>query len=161
MKKIWKGIWRALWLEKKYILAREQQYQPAVEQYPDVISSRLASDLFPKTKGFLKNDLSKCTGCGDCISACPVTALAMNASVQADGSMKVSQFGIDLGRCFTCGICVEICPVQSITNSADYEGAAYSKAELVHEVWLDRRQVSRREKITEELRKIRSYEVRR
>lgn len=157
----WKRMWRALALEAKYLLAREQRYQPAVEQYPDIISSRTSADLFPRTKGFLRNDLSVCTGCGDCLEVCSVRALSMDTDLRADGSVQVNRFAIDLGRCYSCSACVDVCPVQSITHTPGYEGAVHERRSLVQEFSQERKIITRQQKIAEELRKIRSYEVRR
>ncbi len=45
-----------------------------------------------------------CTGCGACISACPVGAIALVDSVAS----------IDPDRCTQCGACVEACPSGAI-----------------------------------------------
>jgi ferredoxin len=47
-----------------------------------------------------------CTGCGACVDACPVEAIAM----QDNGKAKV-----DPATCTDCGACVDECPVEAIT----------------------------------------------
>lgn len=50
-------------------------------------------------------DKDKCEGCGDCVSACPTSAIEMadqKAQVKADD-------------CADCGACVDACPKQAIS----------------------------------------------
>jgi formate hydrogenlyase subunit 6/NADH:ubiquinone oxidoreductase subunit I len=153
-------IMRALKEQLKYILGISLSYRPAAEQYPDMISARSAMDLFPKTRGFLKNDLDTCTGCGDCIKACPVHALSMDSEVANDGKVEVKKYSIDLGRCYFCSVCVEICPVNSLTHSKEYELAPNNPQDMIMTFVPD----NTREKIGLKIlrdKRIRSYEVRR
>ncbi|MGL6227539.1 MAG: indolepyruvate ferredoxin oxidoreductase subunit alpha [Thermoguttaceae bacterium] len=46
-----------------------------------------------------------CTGCGGCISACPLDAI----SIVDDKAV------IDPDTCGDCGACVDVCPVSSIS----------------------------------------------
>lgn len=49
---------------------------------------------------------SKCTGCGECISSCPVDAIAIDGDKLAV---------IDPSTCADCGACVDVCPAQAIS----------------------------------------------
>jgi len=150
---------RTFWEEIKYILSPNLRYQPAVEQYPDAISARMENDLFPKTKGFLRNDLSICTGCGDCLRVCTVDALDMKATTGKDGAVVIDEFTVDLGKCYACSVCVEICPVSSITHTKEHELAAddLKKLEKIYVKEVIRTKLD----FLKENKKIRSYEVRR
>ncbi|MCK5661034.1 MAG: 4Fe-4S binding protein [Methanosarcinales archaeon] len=49
-------------------------------------------------------DVAKCTGCGECISACKNRALGI-----VDGMCVV----VDRSRCKLCMLCIAYCPVKA------------------------------------------------
>lgn len=51
-------------------------------------------------------DRQICTGCGDCITACPTDALIRSGNVAEVGKPEA---------CNYCGICELICPVEAVT----------------------------------------------
>lgn len=54
----------------------------------------------------------RCTGCGDCLPACPAPACILpSGDFAADGRERVR---IDPGACVGCGLCVPACPEQAI-----------------------------------------------
>ena len=50
-------------------------------------------------------DKETCTGCGNCVETCPVTAI----------EMKDKKANVDPETCVDCGACVDACPVQAIS----------------------------------------------
>ena len=50
-------------------------------------------------------DKEKCTGCGECIEACPLDAIEMEGDIAK----------IDPDVCSDCGACVDVCPVEAIS----------------------------------------------
>jgi len=59
--------------------------------------------------------------CGDCVSVCPVGALAFR-----EGALT-----LDIGRCLFCGECATACPKKAITFSKDHKLAARDRQALV------------------------------
>lgn len=50
-------------------------------------------------------DQSKCTGCGSCVSVCPVEALSI-----VNGKAEVAE------SCVDCCACISECPVEAISQ---------------------------------------------
>ncbi|MGL4941566.1 MAG: indolepyruvate ferredoxin oxidoreductase subunit alpha [Thermoguttaceae bacterium] len=50
-------------------------------------------------------DKSKCTGCGECVSSCPLDAI----------SMKDGLAVVDPATCGDCGACIDVCPAQALS----------------------------------------------
>jgi len=58
-------------------------------------------------------DWDKCTGCEECIMACPVQVFQMT-----DGKSEP----IHSSECINCGTCLEVCPVDAIIISIGWGG---------------------------------------
>ena len=73
-------------------------------------------------RGFHKNDIEKCIGCGSCEEICENEAIDM---VPVEGiETKDGDSGlrpkIDYGRCCWCALCVDVCTTGSLTLSNEY-----------------------------------------
>lgn len=55
---------------------------------------------FINSNYFISINKDKCTGCGDCISVCPMNANKVNENVISE---------VDLGYCIGCGVCIPKC----------------------------------------------------
>lgn len=53
-----------------------------------------------------------CTGCGACVSACPVRALTLASDAPGGSGRKL--VAIDRRRCTLCGACLPSCPHQAL-----------------------------------------------
>jgi 4Fe-4S ferredoxin len=79
-------------------------------------------------------NMERCTGCGNCVVACPVDALELfsldpvtNEKIYSviDGKSAVLDFKAEL--CAGCGVCVEACPYDVITLSGSREERAAAR----------------------------------
>ncbi|MGC9512148.1 MAG: FAD-dependent oxidoreductase [Fidelibacterota bacterium] len=90
---------------------------------PITIKDPLNREGAPRYRGFHKNDLDTCIGCGTCEAICQNAAIDM---VPVEGiETKDGDSGlrprIDYGRCCWCGLCVDICTTGSLTMSNTYQ----------------------------------------
>ena len=51
-------------------------------------------------------DLEKCTGCGDCVDTCPLSAISMNDEPKAV---------VNEDECTDCAVCVDTCSNEAIS----------------------------------------------
>lgn len=82
--------------------------------------NREAADRY---RGFHRNDMKKCIGCGTCETICQNAAIDM---VPVEGvETKDGDSGlrprIDYGRCCWCALCVDICATGSLCMSNKYQ----------------------------------------
>jgi NADH-quinone oxidoreductase subunit I len=96
------------------------------QQYPEV--RREPSERF---RGFLYNDIGRCTSCTMCVKICPVDCVSLEAVRGADKKMVLVSYDINIGRCMYCGLCVEVCPTKSLTHTSGYEKASFDRGELI------------------------------
>lgn len=64
-------------------------------------------------------DWDKCTGCGECINACPVNCFKMENGKSLPHRSSY---------CIDCGTCKEVCPADAITISIGWGGFTTSRA---------------------------------
>lgn len=76
----------------------------------------------PRYRGFHKNDMEACIGCGTCESVCQNAAIDMVPvegieTTKEDSGLRPQ---IDYGRCCWCALCVDICTTSSLNMSNEY-----------------------------------------
>lgn len=74
----------------------------------------------PAYRGFHKNDIDKCIGCGTCSEICQNQSIEMVPVSDAKDGDSGLRPKIDYGRCCWCALCVDICPSGSLTMSNAY-----------------------------------------
>jgi len=132
---VWRG-WCSLFLALKntfpYLVGATDRHKGMTEEYPDRISARMPEDLPPRYRGFLSNDIQRCSGCRFCEETCPVDCIHIETETGSERNVQwVSVFDIDHSRCMFCGLCVEICPTKSLQHTREYEGAVYRLNDLI------------------------------
>lgn len=134
-KDIWRGVESILtssFSALPYLFSIGELRKEVTEQYPDPVSSRGQDDLPPRTRGFLKNDIDRCTGCGDCQEICPVRCISVQTEPGSEKTKTwISVFDIDLARCTACGLCVDICEPRSLVHTKEFEKATRRPEDLV------------------------------
>lgn len=73
-------------------------------------------------RGFHKNDIEECIGCGACATICETGAIKMVPvegveTQEGDSGLRPE---VDYGRCCWCALCVDICSTGSLTMSNEY-----------------------------------------
>ncbi|MBF0471831.1 MAG: FAD-dependent oxidoreductase [Gammaproteobacteria bacterium] len=73
-------------------------------------------------RGFHKNDIDKCIGCGTCETICQNGAIDMVPTTECPTTEGDSGLRprIDYGRCCWCALCVDICMTGSLSMSNEY-----------------------------------------
>ena len=60
------------------------------------------------TTNFLpKVDAAQCTGCGKCVSVCPVEAMTLVSANLPNSAQRVAK--LDSTQCLGCGVCIRVC----------------------------------------------------
>ncbi len=89
---------------------------------PVTIKDPLSREAAPRYRGFHKNDIDVCIGCGTCEAICENQAIDL---VPVEGiETKDGDSGlrprIDYGRCCWCALCVDICTTNSLNLTNEY-----------------------------------------
>jgi glutamate synthase (NADPH/NADH) small chain len=90
---------------------------------PVSIPDPLNRPAAPRYRGFHKNAVDQCIGCGTCEAICQNAAIDMVpvagiAARQGDSGLRPR---IDYGRCCWCALCVDVCTTGSLSMSNAYQ----------------------------------------
>lgn len=133
--KVWRGcetFFMALRTTLPYMIGASEGHKEVTEEYPDRVSARMPEDLPPRYRGFLHNDIEKCSGCKYCVETCPVDCIRIETEPGPERNVSwVAVFDIDHGRCMYCGLCVDICPTKSLQHTREYQGSVFRLDDLV------------------------------
>jgi glutamate synthase (NADPH/NADH) small chain len=89
---------------------------------PVSIADPLNRPAAERYRGFHKNDMETCIGCGTCEAICQNAAIDMLPvegipAQEGDSGLRPR---IDYGRCCWCALCVDVCMTGSLTMSNEY-----------------------------------------
>lgn len=76
----------------------------------------------PRYRGFHKNDINSCIGCGTCETICENAAIDLVPveGIQTKDGDSGLRPRVDYGRCCWCALCVDVCTTGSLTLSNAY-----------------------------------------
>ncbi|HBF87238.1 MAG TPA: oxidoreductase [Bacteroidales bacterium] len=89
---------------------------------PVTIKNPIGRQAAPRYRGFHKNDLDKCIGCGTCETICENEAIDLvpvEGIKTKDGDSGLRPM-LDYGRCCWCALCVDVCTTNSLSLSDAY-----------------------------------------
>jgi len=89
---------------------------------PVTIKNPIGREAAPRYRGFHKNDIEACIGCGTCEAICENQAIDLVPiegvdTKSGDSGLRPS---IDYGRCCWCALCVDICTTNSLNLTNEY-----------------------------------------
>ena len=101
----------------------------------------------PRYRGFHKNDVDTCIGCGSCEAICENEAIVL---VPVDGiETKDGDSGlrpmVDYGRCCWCALCVDVCTTQSLNLTNEYTWVTDDPEELKYIPGVDKKEWDQKE----------------
>ena len=82
-----------------------------------LVAAKKIVTLHPvQTTSFIpKIDENKCTGCGKCVKACPISAIEWVSNDDGTNNKSKKKVRINEKICLGCGVCVRACSNKSIT----------------------------------------------
>ncbi len=109
----------------------------------DPFNDRPGADRY---RGFHKNDVDKCIGCGTCEEICENEAIDLvpfKDPVSGDSGLRPR---VDYGRCCWCALCVDVCTTNSLSLSNEYTWVATDPEEYRYTPGVDKKDWDENEK---------------
>lgn len=91
----------------------------------------------------LFNDITDCSGCSQCVRACPVDCIKIETikifegedlGSTSDGKemrLHTVVWDLDMAKCCYCGLCVYPCPTECLVMTDKYEYSTYNREDLL------------------------------
>jgi glutamate synthase (NADPH/NADH) small chain len=92
-------------------------------------------------RGFHKNDISACIGCGSCEAICENEAIVLVPvdSIETKNGDSGLRPMVDYGRCCWCALCVDVCTTQSLNMSNEHTWVVTDPEELKYIPGIDKK----------------------
>lgn len=133
--KVWRGyetVIMSLRTTFPYLVGASENHKEVTEEYPDRVSARMPEDLPPRYRGFLHNDIERCSGCRFCSDVCPIDCIRIETEPGPERNLSwVAVFDVDHARCMYCGLCEDVCPTKSLQHTREYQGSVFHLDDLV------------------------------
>lgn len=109
----------------------------------DPFNDRPGADRY---RGFHKNDVEKCIGCGTCEDICENEAIDLVPYTDTKDGDSGLRPRIDYGRCCWCALCVDVCTTNSLNLSNEYTWVAEDPEEFRYTPGVDKKDWDEEEK---------------
>lgn len=109
----------------------------------DPFNDRPGADRY---RGFHKNDVDACIGCGTCEDICENEAIDLvpfKDPISGDSGLRPR---VDYGRCCWCALCVDVCTTNSLSLSNEYTWIATDPEEYRYTPGVDKKDWDNNEK---------------
>jgi formate hydrogenlyase subunit 6/NADH:ubiquinone oxidoreductase subunit I len=144
-----KSLWRVLGITAKhfYTSFRHTHRPTAVTQAAyfqeqiGALSLQYPHEKLPipeRGRYKLDNVIEDCIMCDQCVRACPVDCIEIEAipsptviGKTSNGMPKrlyAAKFDIDMAKCCFCGLCTTVCPTACLTMTSEYDFSAFDFA---------------------------------
>ncbi len=108
---------------------------------PVTIKNPIGRPAAPRYRGFHKNEVDVCIGCGSCEAICENEAIDLvpvEGIKAKDGDSGLRPM-VDYGRCCWCALCVDVCTTGSLTLSDEYTWVSENADEFRYIPGLDKK----------------------
>jgi len=102
----------------------------------DPFNDRPGADRY---RGFHKNDVEKCIGCGTCEDICENEAIDLVPFTDPKDGDSGLRPRVDYGRCCWCALCVDVCTTNSLNLSNEYTWIAEDPEEFRYTPGVDKK----------------------
>lgn len=110
-------------------------FKPRVTlEYP---KKRLSPPRFKGPIEFVKDEKTgdhKCISCNACIKICPSACMSLKAERNANNKRVLTDFKVNHNLCSLCSLCIAVCPTDALAHSMNYDEAAYTKDDFIHDL---------------------------
>lgn len=75
-----------------------------------------------------------CISCNACIKICPSACMSLQAERDTNNKRVLTDFKVNHNLCSLCSLCIDVCPTDALQHSMNYDEAAYSKNDFIHDL---------------------------
>lgn len=110
-------------------------FKPRVTlEYP---KKRLTPPRFKGPISFVRDEKTGdhlCISCNACVKICPSACMSLEAERDANNKRILTDFKVNHNLCSLCSLCIQVCPTDALEHSMNYDEAAYSQKDFIHDL---------------------------